>query len=105
MVYNTVRMVKLPHHCSITLKAISANKKHGMDVHGKGMGSVLLQTGGPGAGSSYMDMDDYIATTGINPYTRSAQGTGVTKKISSKLSKLNISPPTVTRRKNIVMSM
>lgn len=104
MVYNTTRTVKLPHHCSIILKAISANKKQGMDVHGKGMGSVLLQTGGPGAGSSYMDMDDYIATTGINPYTR-AQGTGVTKKISSKLSKLNISPPTVTRRKNIVMTM
>ena len=102
MVYNTTRMVKLPYHSSIIFKAISSNNKHGMNVHGKGMGSVLLQKGGPGAGSSYMDMDDYIATTGINPYTRS-QGTGVTKQISSKLSKLNISPPTVTRRKNIVM--
>jgi len=37
---------------------------------GGGMGSVLLQTGGPGAGSSYPSLDQYEATTGRNPIAR-----------------------------------
>lgn len=37
---------------------------------GGGMGSVLLQTGGPGAGSSYPSLDQYEATTGRNPLAR-----------------------------------
>jgi hypothetical protein len=76
-------------------------------VKGEGMGSVLLRTGGGGAASSYMDMDDYISTTGINPYTRAgvSQGKGLPKSLSSKLSNLNIAPPTTTPRKNIVMHM
>ena len=32
-------------------------------IHGRGMGSVLLNKGGAGSGSSYSSMDDYIATT------------------------------------------
>jgi hypothetical protein len=76
-------------------------------VKGEGMGSVLLRTGGGGGASSYMDMDDYISTTGINPYTRAgvSQGKGLPKSLSSKLSNLNIAPPTSTPRKNIVMHM
>ena len=38
---------------------------------GGGMGSVLLQTGGPGAGSSYASLDQYEATTGRNPFAQS----------------------------------
>jgi len=105
MVYNTTRLVKLPHHNASTLKAISAAGKS-MKFSGTGMGSVLLRTGGGGAASSYMDMDDYIATTGINPYARAGvtQGNGLSSKTASKLSKLNITPSGPTR-KNIVMSM
>ena len=108
MVYNTTRMVKLPHHDSTILNALSAHSKHGMHMlKGSGMGSVLLRPAGGGGASSYMDMDDYIATTGINPYTRAGvtQGKGLSSKITSKLSSLNIAPPTSHPRKNIVMSM
>jgi hypothetical protein len=111
MVYNTTRIVKLPHHNASNLSAISANSKHGMNfINGSGMsgcgpGSVLLRTAGGGAASSYQDMDDYISTTGINPYTRAnvARGKGISKSLSDKLSK--IQPTTGVARKNIVMSM
>lgn len=76
---------------------------------GSGMGSVLLRTGGPGAGSSYSDIDDYIKTTGLNPYSRaSTTGKGLNDKLASKLSNLNIEKKSATelpRRKKIVMSM
>lgn len=107
MVYNSTRMIKLPNHGSSTYRAITASSKNGMKyLSGSGMGSVLLRTGGGGAASSYMDMDDYISTTGINPYTRAgvSQGKGIGSQIASKLSKLNIAPPTQKLRKNIVMS-
>ena len=79
-------------------------------LSGSGMGSVLLRTGGPGAASSYQDIDDYISTTGINPYTRVAKpsGRGLSDKLSSKLSNLKIeskSAAELPRRKKIVMSM
>ena len=78
---------------------------------GSGMGSVLLRTGGPGAGSSYLDIDDYVRTTGINPYARAGvtpKGSGLSDKLSSKLSALNIekkSASELPKRKKIVMSM
>jgi hypothetical protein len=80
---------------------------------GTGMGSVLLRTGGAGAGSSYLDIDDYIATTGINPYTRSSSksdvgGKGLADKIGKKLSSLNIEKKIASelpKKKRIVMSM
>ena len=109
MVYNSISMVKLPHHDSSNMRTITAGSKHGMQfMKGSGAGSVLLRTAGGGAGSSYMDMDDYISTTGINPYTRAGvvQGKGLSKEMTSKLSKLQIAPPSSTgTRKNIVMSM
>jgi hypothetical protein len=92
------KYVKLPFsHASFKQGA-----KH---IGGTGMGSVLLRTAGGGTGSSYMDMDDYIATTGINPYARassSSSGSGL-KKISEKLSKLGSDKG--PKRKNIVMSL
>lgn len=105
MVYNTASMVKLPHHNASILKAMNAGIKKSM-MKGSGNGSVLLRQGGGGAGSSYMDIDDYIATTGINPYTRAntKSGTGMGSTFTNKLSKLNIAPPTQKLRKNIVMS-
>lgn len=105
MVYNTTKTAMLPHHKTSNLSALSAKGK-GMKFIG---GSILLQKGGPGAASSYMDMDDYISTTGINPYTRAgvsqSKGSGIPKSITSKLSKLSIAPPPAgPKRKNIVMS-
>lgn len=107
MPHNSVRLIQLPHHNASNLHAISAYHKGMKFLKGEGMGSVLLRTGGPGAASSYMDMDDYISTTGINPYTRTgvSQGKGLPKGLSSKLSNLNIAPPINAVKKNIVMHM
>jgi hypothetical protein len=107
MVYNSVRLIQLPHHNASNLHALSAYHKNMNFMKGEGMGSVLLRTGGGGSASSYMDIDDYISTTGINPYTRAGvtQGKGLPKNLSSKLSNLNIAPPSSTPRKNIVMHM
>lgn len=80
-------------------------------VQGRGMGAVVIRKGGPGAGSSYLDLQDYIHTTGNNPETYASNFTNkmsglmsggrISKKLSSKLSSLNIEPK---KRKNIVMS-
>jgi len=50
-------------------------RKH---INGKGYGSVLLDDGqgGPGVGSSYTSIDDYINTTGINPYSKETNNLG-----------------------------
>ena len=109
MPHNSVRLIQLPHHNASNLHALSAYHKNMNFVKGSGMGSVLLKPGGGGAASSYMDMDDYISTTGINPYTRTgvtqSKGSGISSSLSNKLSKLNIAPPTSIPRKNIVMHM
>ena len=70
------------------------------------MGSVLLRTPGPGAASSYRDLDDYIETTGFDPlkYNHKASGMGM-KSLSDKLMNLNITKPIRKPRKNITMSM
>ena len=80
-------------------------------IGGTGMGSVLLRTAGGGTGSSYLDMDDYIATTGLNPYARSttkSSGNGLVDRLGSKLSSLNIEKKVASelpKKKKIVMSM
>lgn len=50
-------------------------RKH---INGKGAGAVLLTNGqgGPGAGSSYSSIDDYINTTGVNPYYKETNSLG-----------------------------
>lgn len=85
---------------------------HKSETKGTGMGSVLLRTGGAGAGSSYLDIDDYIATTGLNPYTRSTStstiGKGLADRLGKKLSNLNIEKKMASelpKKKRIVMSM
>lgn len=72
---------------------------------GKGMGSVLLMKGGPGGASSYQDIDDFIQTTGIDPFSKSRKvvGSGMKgKKLTEKLEKLTILTPS-TKRRNITM--
>jgi hypothetical protein len=101
MVYNSASHAKLPFSNTRVRPHVSR-----INPTGSGMGSVLLRTGGGGAGSSYSDMDDYIRTTGINPYTRSgvsqSKGEGL-KSLSSKLEKLSVVPDK-HRKKKIVMS-
>lgn len=85
---------------------IKPHSKH--VISGHGMGSVLLRTAGGGAGSSYQDIDDYISTTGINPYSRvlpkkHMSGEGLSR-LSDKLSKLSVSSSYKPKRKNITMS-
>ncbi len=72
---------------------------------GMGNGSVLLRQGGGGVGSSYMDMDDYIHTTRVNPFERArvASGKGLSS-LSNKLSSLTAKPVSSVR-KNIVMNI
>jgi hypothetical protein len=64
----------------------SHSKKH---INGCGYGSVLLNggVGGPGVGSTYSSIDDYINTTGHNI---SSKGSGLhnLSSISSKLEAL-----------------
>lgn len=102
MVHNIVRHSLLPFSNS-RLKTLNSQP-----VTGRGMGSVLLRQGGGGAGSSYMDIDDYIRTTGVNPYTRASSqssGRGL-ERIGAKLSKLNISQVgSMPKKKNIRISI
>jgi len=102
MVYNPTRRVKMPFGGA----DMSSYSRRVIPATGKGMGSVLLRTGGAGAASSYQDIDDYIRTTGINPYTRTSgttSGRGMPSTLSSKLSKLSVVPDG-KKKKNIVMS-
>ena len=97
MVFNIISHHSLPFRAQ-TMKG------RGKYSQGKGIGSLLLQKGGPGSASSYIDIDDYIDTTGRNPYKSSqhAKGKGL-EKLASKLSNLKIEPSSTMRRKNITM--
>lgn len=53
-------------------------------MEGRGMGSVLLNKGGAGNGSSYTSMDEYMTITGNSP----ARGSG----LGEKLHKLVVKP-------------
>lgn len=101
MVHNIIRHALIPFSNS-RLKTINSQP-----IHGRGAGSVLLRSGGGGAGSSYFDIDDYIHTTGNNPIIpkRTVGGRGL-EKIGDKLSKLNISTVGAkSRKKNIQFSL
>ena len=95
MVYNNTRCRRFAGNSST----------HSMK--GKGMGSVVIRMGGPGAGSSYMDLQDYMDTTGNNPdnyveeFTSRMGGGRISRKLSSKLGNLKLE---TGKRKNIVMS-
>lgn len=105
MVYNAVQFHKLPFTNAKVRPRLSRISTAGTGI-GAGMGSVLLRTAGGGAGSSYSDMDDYIRTTGINPYKRASvsqpSGEGL-KSLTSKLGNLSIIPDK-NRKKKITMS-
>ena len=61
---------------------------HRKKLMGCGMGSVLLNIGGAGSGSSYPSVSDYEETTG-----RQVAGRGLGEKhLSAKLEKLLVKP-------------
>jgi len=125
MVFNTARIVQLPFGCGQMHAHTKIMRGAGIRINGNGlgtgMGSVLLRKGGAGGASSYMDIDDYVATTGINPYARTkSSGAGVARgrgygiesqnpmeRMREKLSKLSVDQPSTTKPKirKIQMSM
>ena len=109
MVFNSTRIAQLPF--SNGQMHAHTRLMKGKGLSGCGAGGVLLRLGGAGGASSYQDMDDYIATTGINPNTRGRSkgqglGTGMAK-MREKLQKLSIEQPSTTKPKvrKIQMSM
>jgi hypothetical protein len=73
---------------------VRSNSIH--NIRGRGMGSILLRTGGAGGGSSYSSIDDYVSTTGQPIPTINGRGLG---SISKKLEALTIKP--TKKSKNI----
>lgn len=65
-------------------------------MRGMGAGSVLLDKGGAGSGSSYYSMEDYLATTGEKSV---AKGLGLGGAIEDKLSKLKVGTPKLEGRR------
>lgn len=76
-------------------------------INGKGNGSVLLNLGGAGAGSSYESVSDYMNTTGLDPYISGGSlGLGTKKtSINSKLENLMIKPKKSKKEKNITFNI
>jgi hypothetical protein len=58
---------------------------------GRGMGSVLLNMGGPGAGSSYSSQSEYTRITG-RPTPEGGSGRGLGLGLNSKLEQLMVKP-------------
>lgn len=100
MVYGTTH-IRIPGS-NVKIRSLNGS------VVGGGVGAVLLDNG-MGGQSSYSSMDDYIQATKNNPYANNKSkpsGAGLADKIGSRLSKLNIAPPTMSlKKKNIVMSI
>jgi len=104
-------------HSNAKLRAINRHMKGGgyssmFRPMGEGIGSVLLD-GGIGGQSSYSSIEDYMNTTGRNPYNNEVSrtqkiqltsGTGLSDKIAAKLSKLSLDKTKKTKKKNITMS-
>jgi hypothetical protein len=99
-------------HSSAKLRALNRSSVNPR-IHGRGAPSFLLD-GGIGGQSSYHSIEDYINTTGRDPYNNKisrsqvipaqTSGTGLADKIAAKLSKLSLDKPKKAKKKNIVMS-
>jgi len=99
-------------HSQAKLRAMNRHAV-GSGIRGCGTPSFLLD-GGLGGQSSYTSIDDYMNTTGRDPYNNKmsrlqtipthTSGTGLADKIANKLSKLSLNKPPKAKKKNIVMS-
>lgn len=97
-------IVKLPFS-NVTMNTHTGKVRATAHAMGGGMGSILLSRAGGGAGSSYMDLDDYITTTGIDPFQRTkaqSKGEGL-RKLGQKLAGFRLSDEPKKLRKNITM--
>ena len=97
MVHYTTRQVKIPLRNS-KIQTLTRNITGG-----------FLLDGGKGSQNSYYGIDDYIQTTGRNPYADNnsvVSGKGLDDKIRNRLQNLNISKPNISKPKvkNITMS-
>jgi hypothetical protein len=92
MVHNIMTKTLLPFRGQVM-------QKKGKHVQGMGMGSVLLNKGGAGSASSYIDIDDYVNQTGNNPFK--GQGLKNLGEITKRLQKLT--PNADIRKRNITM--
>ena len=80
---------------------ISGRLHHKKLMEGRGMGSVLLNKGGTGSGSSYTSIDDYVSTTG----NKISEGAGLGGSgLGHKLQKLVVKPLT-KKPKNIQFTL
>ena len=104
--YNVYTNNMHTHFRSAYLPSVGSNIRTITRQHakrGRGMGSVLLSTGGPGAGSSYSSIDDYEHSTGRQvsgmgfggSRTPRGRGGGMSDTMVRKLTSLI--PPAVKR--------
>lgn len=79
-------LVYVPHRNNVQILGRNVRKR------GRGMGSLLLQTGGPGSASSYQGLEDYRETTGRG--LGLGLGLGISSKsgLNKKLESLSINP-------------
>lgn len=82
------------------LKHTSVSRHRKGKMEGRG-GSVLLSTGGPGVGSSYDSVSDYLTTTG-RPDLMSGRGASLNRKLANL--SLAVKPPKV-KSKNIKFNL
>lgn len=88
----------MPHKIYLsTGGGISIMRHQTRGMKGCGAGAVLLRDGGSGSASSYGSVDEYVGTTGVNPFMR---GRGL--ETSSALAGLKVSK--TKRPKNISFS-
>lgn len=94
MVHNIVLKTTLPFRGQVM-------QRKGKHVQGMGMGSVLLNKGGAGSASSYIDIDDYVNQTGNNPFKTQGKGLKNLSEITKRLQKLT--PQADIKKRNITM--
>jgi len=78
------KLIYVPHMNNINVSGRTIRRR------GRGMGSVLLQTGGPGSASSYESVEEYRDTTGrgLGLGLSTPDRSGLSKKLES----LSITP-------------
>jgi hypothetical protein len=80
-------MVRLANKAYMTTSGGAIHTLTRKHINGRGYGSVLLD-GGMGGQSSYSNIEDYINTTGVNPYKETnSLGRGL-KNMNAKIESL-----------------
>lgn len=95
-----MRLIYLPNMPNV-------NVPSKMGRQGRGMGSVLLSTGGPGSASSYSGEVEYEDITGrkLSATMPQTGGSGLGYGLQKKLESLSISKPKSRKSKNITFNL